>query len=120
MADIRESLDALMKIRGSIGAAIVDYETGMTLGTVGGGGFDMEVAAAGKTGVVRSTRDSIQNMNTEESTNEILIQMDSLYHLIKMFGTGDTFTYVILDIDESTLALARRKLQQVDENLVIE
>ena len=120
MADIRESLDALMKIHGAVGAAIVDNGTGMTLGTVGGGRFDMEVAAAGKTGVVRSTRESIQNMDMEEDTNEILIQMDTLYHLIKMFRTGDTFTYVILDIDESTLALARRKLQEVDKNLVIE
>ena len=37
-------LDALSEIAGFIGAALVDSDSGMALGTLGGGAINMEVA----------------------------------------------------------------------------
>ena len=54
MADVETSLKEALTIGGAIGAALVDFDSGMTLGTAGGGGMDLEVAAAGNTDVVRA------------------------------------------------------------------
>lgn len=44
-----------MAITGAVGVALVDYESGMSLGTAGGGDWlNLELAAAGNTEVVRS------------------------------------------------------------------
>lgn len=120
MADIQASLQELMEIRGTIGTAIVDYESGMTLGTEGGGDFDMEIAAAGKTEVVRSERMMNDNIGTDESIDDILITLDDHYHLIKLFRTGDIFTLLILDKENSNLGLARRLMDQIDSELEIQ
>ena len=50
-----------MNIDGAIGAAVVDYENGMTLGTIGGRSLDMELAGAGNTEVVRSKKNIIHD-----------------------------------------------------------
>jgi predicted regulator of Ras-like GTPase activity (Roadblock/LC7/MglB family) len=120
MADIQASLRELMDIRGAVGTAIVDYESGMTLGTKGGGDFDMEIAAAGKTEVVRSERTMNENIGTDEAIDDILITLDDHYHLIKMFRTGDIFTLLVLDKEDSSLGLARRLMDQIDTELEIQ
>ena len=120
MADILASLDELMEIRGTVGAAIVDYDTGMTLGTKGGGDIDMELAAAGKTEVVRSERTMNKNLEGDEAINDILITLDDHYHLIKIFRTGDIFTFLIMDREKANLALARRLMDGIDSRLEIQ
>jgi hypothetical protein len=52
MANIKQSLDAVMQLDGAIAAAVVDWKSGMTLGTAGSG-MNIDVAAAGNTNVVR-------------------------------------------------------------------
>ncbi len=48
MADVNSSLNEAMKLAGAIGVALVDWRSGMTLGTVGGGtGMDMESRCPG-------------------------------------------------------------------------
>ena len=57
MSNINESLEKLQKVDGFVGAALVDSESGMTLGMLGGGAaLNLEVAAAGNTEVVRAKR----------------------------------------------------------------
>ncbi len=49
MATAKEALAKLMDLEGAIGACIVDSNSGMMLGSIGGGtGINLELAAAGK------------------------------------------------------------------------
>jgi predicted regulator of Ras-like GTPase activity (Roadblock/LC7/MglB family) len=121
MANIRESLDTIMDIDGALGAAIVDYQSGMTLGTVGGGELDMELAGAGNTEVVRAKKSIIDKLQLDENLQDILITLESQYHLIRVFHENENiFTYLALDRDKSNLALARMELEKIDGQLEIE
>ena len=121
MPNIKESLDKIMSIDGAIGAAIVDYQSGMTLGTIGGGSLDMELAGAGNTEVVRAKKSVISQLGIEERIEDLLITLDDQYHMIRIFHENDNiFTYLVLNKEKSNLALARMQLQSVDKNLTIE
>ena len=67
--NIETALKEAMTLDGAIGVALVDYESAMSLGALGGGQhLDLELAAAGNTEVVRSkmrTLASIQTGTTE-------------------------------------------------------
>jgi len=121
MPNIKESLDTIMSIDGAVGAAIVEYQSGMTLGTIGGGAIDMELAGAGNTEVVRAKKSIIDQLAIDEHIEDILISLNSQYHLIRLFHENDNiFTYVALDKEKSNLALARMQLESVDKGLVLE
>ena len=47
--NVDESLADVMNIKGALGTALVDYTSGLTLGTAGGGQINLDVAAAGNT-----------------------------------------------------------------------
>lgn len=55
MSNLDLSLKEMMTIDGTIGAAVVDYNSGMALGHLGSSkALDLQVAAAGNTEVVRA------------------------------------------------------------------
>ena len=110
-----------MDIDGAIGVAIVDYESGMTLGTDGGRNLDMELAGAGTTEVVRSKKNIIHDLEIDEEIEDILVSIESQYHLIRMCQNHeDVFIYVVIDQQDGNLGLARREIDQVDERLVLD
>lgn len=118
MANIEESLDQIMKIDGAIGAALVDYKSGMTLGTIGGGKIDMELAGAGTTEVVRAEKEIIDQLELGDRIEDILISLETQYHLVRVFHQNDNiFTYLVLDLEKSNLALARMQLEEIDKAL---
>jgi hypothetical protein len=107
-----------MNIDGAVGAAIVDYENGMTLGTIGGRGLDMELAGAGNTEVVRSERNIIHDLELEDDIQDLLISLNESYHLIRMCEHHkDVFIYLVIDRDDGNLGLARRSIDGIDERL---
>jgi hypothetical protein len=115
---IEESLEEIMDIDGAIGAAIVDYENGMTLGTIGGRSLDMELAGAGNTEVVRSKKNIIHDLGLNEEIEDILISLNSQYHLLRMCENHENvFIYLAIDRSEGNLGLARRSIDNVDEKL---
>ncbi len=119
--DIQDSLQDLSNIDGAVGAAIVDYENGMTLGTIGGGSLDMELAGSGNTEVVRSKKNIIHDLGLDEEIEDILISLDSQYHLIRMCQDHkNVFIYLAIDRDQGNLGLARRSIDKIDENLKLE
>ena len=120
MATVQEALDQTLSINGAVGAALVDYESGMTLGTIGGGKIDMELAGAGNTEVVRTKRQIIDRLGLDERIEDILITLNDQYNLIRIFHENDSiFTYLVLDKEKTNLALARMELKKIDGTLQI-
>jgi len=120
MADIQHSLDEIMQIPGALGAALVDYSSGMTLGTAGNGALDLELAAAGNTEVMRAQMMTMGSLNLEDRVEDLLITLSTQFHLMRPLtsAAGDgLFLYAAIDKERSNLALARRLLQNVERTL---
>ncbi|MEM6327100.1 MAG: hypothetical protein AAF791_08280 [Bacteroidota bacterium] len=118
MSNINECLQEAMLADGAIGVALVDSSSGMCLGSVGGGDFDLELAAAGNTEVVRAKKKIRDQLQISDRIIDILITLDTQYHLIRMSQQNeDLFFYFALDSAKSNLALARRTLRAVDQKL---
>jgi hypothetical protein len=121
MADVRESLNAVMNIRGAVGASIVHDASGVPLGTIGGEDLDMELAGAGSAVVVQTQKQLLEDLAPEEQIEDVLISLGQQYHLIRFFHeTENIFTYVVLNRDDANLALARKKLADIDRTLEID
>lgn len=122
MAGIQESLDRALKINGALGVALVDFKTGMCLGTAGGEqtGFDLELAAASNTEVVRAKKQTRDKLGLDMLIEDILITLEGQYHLIRMFHENiNIFLYLVLDRERANLAMARMELEKIDEILEV-
>jgi len=108
-----------MDISGAVGAALVDYETGMTLGATGGGGLNLEVAAAGNTDVVRAKMRVMDDLGISGGIQDILISLETQYHLIRPLSKSSLFLYLVIDRKSGNLAMARHKLANVEANLKV-
>ena len=121
--NVDESLKDAMSIKGAIGAALVDYTSGMTLGTAGGGNLiNLDVAAAGNTEVVRAKMATMKQLDISGSIEDILITLDEQLHLIRLIDTkrGDgLFLYVALNKEQSNLAMARHQLATIEKQLAV-
>ena len=116
---INYKLSKLMETEGALACALVDYNTGMLLGSAGSG-LDLEIAAAANTEVVRAKLKAIQMLQLDQQIDDILITLSSQYHLIRPMSTDrDLFIYYALDSAKSNLALARRALRMAEEGLSI-
>ena len=117
MAGLNDSLAALLTVDGSMCCALVDSTSGMMLGSAGTG-LDMEAAAAGNTEVVRSKMKTMKSLNLKDDIEDILITLGKQYHIIRPIAKSPgLFFYVVLDKGRSNLALARRKVNDVEASL---
>ena len=113
-ANAKEMLKDLLGLAGALCAAVVDYDSGMMLASVGTG-VDMEIASAGNTEVVRSLTRTMDLLNIQDSVEDILISLGKQYHLIRpMKRQKGLFLYYVLDRSRANLALARRMLLQAE------
>lgn len=119
MSDIRSSLERALTINGCLGVALVDFASGMCLGTAGNPGFDLELAAAGNTEVIRAKKSIRDKLGLRDTIEDVLISLTGQYHLIRMVGTS-MFFYVVLDRSKANLALARKELESIERNLEID
>jgi predicted regulator of Ras-like GTPase activity (Roadblock/LC7/MglB family) len=115
--------DMMTNVEGALGAAVVDYSSGMALGTLGGGkDLDLTVAAAGNTDVIRAKVRTMELLGLTGQIEDILITLESQYHLIRLVtgrsGNG-LFLYLVLDKSRSNLAMARHQLKRVEEQLEV-
>jgi len=110
-----------MKIDGAVGCCIVDSESGMMLGAAGGGDvFNLEIAAAGNTEVVRAKRKTMSSLALDDEIEDILITLNQQYHVIRpLRGNGALFIYVVLDKAKSNLAMARHVVAKLETQLTI-
>lgn len=119
MADINASMGQALQINGCLGASLVDFESGMCLGSAGNPGFDLELAAAGNAEVVRAKKSIRDKLGLKDKIDDILISLTGQYHLIRMVGTT-MFIYCVLDRGKSNLALARKELEGIEKSLDVE
>ncbi|MGW8063748.1 hypothetical protein ACVV2G_16075 [Streptomyces ziwulingensis] len=124
MANLETSLkECLSSIDGATAAALVDYTSGMALGTLGGGkDFNLEVAAAGNTDVVRSKLRTMEHLGLKEEIEDILITLSTQYHMIRLLkgrGGNGLFLYLVLDANRANLAMARHQLRRIETELEV-
>ncbi|GAA1834522.1 hypothetical protein GCM10009836_10990 [Pseudonocardia ailaonensis] len=121
--DIETALKSAMEIDGAIGAALVDYDSGMALGTMGGGRhLDLEVAAAGNTEVVRAKMRTMASLDLGDEIEDVLITLGRQYHLIRLLNSAhgsSLFLYLALDRGRANLAMARHELRRVESQLTV-
>ncbi|MDT6987666.1 hypothetical protein ACFSUJ_32135 [Streptomyces lusitanus] len=124
MANTETSLkECLSSIDGATAAALVDYTSGMALGTLGGGkDLNLEVAAAGNTDVVRSKLRTMELLGLKEEIEDILITLNNQYHLIRLLkgrGGNGLFLYLVLDSNRANLAMARHQMRRIENELEV-
>jgi len=119
MSNIDASLQELLSIDGAKGACIVDYLSGMSLGSAGAG-VDLELAAAGNSEVVKAKMETMKSLGIEGGIHDILITLDDQLHIIRPTSKDEgLFIYLVLDSSKANLALARRKVQKIEDSLVV-
>ena len=121
--DIDTALKEAMSIDGALGASLVDYDSGMSLGNLGGGKYlNLEVASAGNTEVVRAKMRTLESLGLKETIDDILITLQRQYHLIRLVtgqGHSGLFIYLALDKSKANLALARHHLKRIENELSV-
>lgn len=74
--NIEAALKEAMNIDGALGVSLVDWESGMSLGAVGGGKYlDLDVAAAGNTEVIRAKMRTMESLRLDDTIEDILITL---------------------------------------------
>lgn len=117
MTSIQQGLEELLVLDGALCCAVVDSGSGMMLGSAGSG-VDLEAAAAGNTEVVRAKLKTMRSLGLNDVIEDILITLGKQYHLIRPMSRKEgVFVYYVLDKSKSNLALARRKLLDVEKEI---
>lgn len=122
MAQLEQSVQELLTIDGAVGVAIVDSASGMALAQGGHPAFDLGIAAAGNSNVVRAKLQTMKDLGLHSTIDDILITLDEQYHLINVLGgegTEGLFVYLVLDRAKANLALARHRLASVSTQIVV-
>jgi hypothetical protein len=123
MANLELSLKECMAIDGAVGVALVDYTSGMTLGTAGGSAeLDLSVAAAGNTDVVRAKMRTLELLKLDDGIEDILITLDTQYHLLRPLASRSgkgLFLYLALLRSRANLAMARHQLRRIENTLEV-
>lgn len=122
--NIETALKEAMTIDGATGVCLVDWESGMSLGSLGGGKYlDLEVAAAGNTEVVRAKMRTMESLRLNDQIEDILITLGKQYHIIRLLKNSrqeqGLFLYLVLDRTKSNLAMARHALKRIESELVL-
>lgn len=120
MAAVDVALKEALQVDGATAAAVVDGSSGMTLAAAGGSrDFDVSMAAAANADVLRAKMRTIEMLNLTDSIEDILVTLDSQYHLIRPVsghGGRGLFIYLVLDKRRANLALARHRLRVIEES----
>jgi hypothetical protein len=122
--EIEDCLRQVMAIRGALGASLIDYTSGLVLGSAGRGpSGDHEVTAAGATRVLRATVDGegFASLGWPGHVDDITITARNGYHLLHFVATGfdaRLVLYVWLDRMLGNFAITQRSLRSIASEFV--
>jgi hypothetical protein len=122
--NIEVALKEAMSIDGALGVCLVDWESGMSLGSLGGGKhLDLDVAAAGNTEIVRAKMRTMEALRLDDTIEDILVTLGKQYHLVRLLKSARNaqglFLYLVLDRSRANLALARHSLKRIESEISI-
>src|ERR1700729_1519659 len=122
--NIETALKEAMTIDGAVGVSLVDWDSGMSLGVLGGGKYlDLDVAAAGNTEVIRAKTRAMESRRLDDAIEDILISLGKQYHLIRLLKNSrdenGLFLYLVLERQKANLALARHSLRRIENDLSV-
>ncbi|MFC8423344.1 hypothetical protein ACFUN7_21155 [Streptomyces sp. NPDC057236] len=132
MPGIDESLLEAMRLPGVRGALVVDWISGLALGAVGEApGEDVEATAAEtaelarlamESGTLASTGGGGSGTGEEPPVDDLILTTADAYHLLRFVVTtfdSTVFLYLWLDRADGNLALARIRLADMADRLVL-
>ncbi|MBC2869110.1 hypothetical protein [Streptomyces mexicanus] len=130
MPGIDECLLQAMRLPGARGAALVDWTSGLALGTVGDApAGDHETSAAEAAELARLaaehgafTADDADADAEHPPVEDVIVSNRTSYHLLRFVDTGfdsSVFLHLWLSRAEGNLALARIRLGEMAERLVL-
>lgn len=96
---------------------VVEIESGMTLGSFSDGSIDPDVASAYNVEVVKSKLKAAEALGLNEKIDDILITLESQYHLINCTSNGSHMIYLAADKAQSNLALLRNAVKKGKEGI---
>jgi hypothetical protein len=114
-----------MAIPGALGASIVDYTTGFPVAATGAApNDDHEAAAAGTADVVvaANSRALFASAMPHDLLEDLIITTAGGYHLLRLVQTdfdSRLVLYVWLDRANGNLAVARRRMESLANDLVV-
>lgn len=92
----------------------------MALASGGNPGFDLDVAAAGNSNVVRAKLRTMQEIDIDAEIEDITITLSNQYHQIRALNSRDTSgLFVGLVLDRTSANLACHKLNAVSGRIAI-
>ena len=110
---IDKRLDELMNTNGALACGVIDWQSGMTLGTRTNGNFDIDLACAGNSEVIKSKMATMRSLGLEGAIKDILITLTNQIHIIGIVPENPELAiYFALDADKANLALARIAVQK--------
>ncbi|MGC9495980.1 hypothetical protein [Streptomyces sp. WG7] len=134
MPGIDESLLEAMRLPGAQGASLVDWISGLALGAVGEApGGDWEATAAetaelarhvAESGSLTATGDpaTVVAPEKEPPVEDMIATTADAYHLLRFVSTpfdSTVFLHLWLDRNDGNLALARIRLAEMADRLVL-
>lgn len=116
---IVEALRRAMDIENALGVALVDHQAGTCLGHLNvDDTLNIEAAALGNIEVFRLKMRLIEDLQLEDSIEDILISLGHQFHLIRPAREAPHhFLYLALDRAKTNLALARHGLKTIEKTL---
>ncbi|MFJ8979862.1 hypothetical protein [Streptomyces sp. NPDC102282] len=130
MPGIDECLIEVMRLPGARGAAVVDWTSGLALGTIGESpNGDHEATAAETAEVARMAaeqpvfaRTDVPAGQSAPAVEDVIVTTTPGYHILRFVETAfdsSVFLHLWLDRAEGNLALARLRLGEIAQRLVL-
>ncbi|MFC8873117.1 hypothetical protein ACFUAC_36640 [Streptomyces sp. NPDC057148] len=130
MPGIDESLVEAMRLPGARGASLVDWISGLALGAVGDApGGDWEATAAETAELARHVAEhgslgagGAAEPDKEPAVEDLIATTADSYHLLRFVSTpfdSTVFLHLWLDRGDGNLALARIRLAEMADRLVL-
>lgn len=118
MLDIENCLHQMMTLNGVLGASLIDYPSGSTIGTAGRGHGDRDSYDAGAADMIHATMQTaaFATVGQPAHVEGIVITAGNGYHLLHLISTdiaARMVLYVWLDRQVGNLAVTQRRLSAI-------